>query len=136
MPAIMVSSVFDFWPGIYRGTFHGDLTVHVGPGSVRFFGLRLAEDKPMFVASDHHLLQGALDQHDIVWDTATSTLSGEFKAIADTPYTLWFAAPERYTLSGTEVSCGAAETTRDGRAITVKFQSGPGGPAKWTLRFK
>ena len=129
-------TVFDFWAGAYRGTFHRDFTVHVNPGSVRFFGLRLAEDKPMFVASDHHLLQGALDQHDIAWDPAAGTLSGAFTAIADTPYTLWFAAPEKCTLDGAEVSCGAAETARDGRAISVKFNSGAGGPAKWSLRFK
>ncbi len=129
-------TVFDFWAGRYQGTFHGELAVHVNPGSVRFFGLRLAGDKPMFVASDHHLLQGALDQHDIVWDNATATLSGEFNAIADTPYTLWFMAPEKYTLNNATVSCGPVESARDGRAITVKFNSGIGGPAKWSLRFK
>ena len=129
-------TVFDFWAGRYQGTFHGELAVNVNPGSVRFFGLRLAEDKPMFVASDHHLLQGALDQHDIAWDPATGTLSGAFTAIADTPYTLWFAAPEKYALIGTELSFGAVETARDGRAISVKFNSGVGGAAKWTLKFK
>ena len=129
-------TVFDFWAGRYEGTFHGDVTVHVNPGSVRFFGLRLVEDKPMFVASDHHLLQGALDQHNIVWDNATATLSGDFTAIADTPYTLWFAAPEKFTVNEATVSCGAAETARDGRAITMKFNSGPGGPARWALKFK
>ncbi len=129
-------TVFDFWAGRYQGTFHGELAVHVNPGSVRFFGLRLAEDKPMFVASDNHLLQGALDQHNIAWDNAAAALSGEFTAIADTPYTLWFAAPEKFTLIGAEVSCGTVETTRDGRAITLKFNSGTGGPAKWALKFK
>ena len=128
-------TVFDFWAGRYQGTLHGEMTVHVEPGSVRFFGLRLVEDKPMFVASDHHLLQGALDQHDIAWDSTTATLSGEFTAIADTPYTLWFAAPEKFTLNGVNVSCGAAESAREGRAIRVKFNSGPGGPTKWALKF-
>lgn len=128
-------TVYDFWQEHYHGVAQGRLDVQAPPGSVRLYGLRRHGDTPMFLASDAHITQGALDHRSIVWDAEARTLRGVFDAIADTEYNLRILAPEPWEMKEATLSKGEAALFRDGRVIRLHFNNEPPGPLTWTLKF-
>mgnify|MGYP001198083345 FL=1 len=118
-------AVFDFWAGQYAGTMAGQLSVAVPPASVRLLGIREQQHHPFLLASDHHLLQGALDFGPERWDPPSNTLSGTFPAVATTTYTFWILLPsDQWSLRETSFSPAfSVETARSGRVITLRFST-------------
>lgn len=131
-------AVFNFWAGQYAGSMQGQLQVEVPPASVRLLGIREPRQHPFLLASDHHLLQGALDFGPEQWDPATGTLTGTFPAAADTPYSFSFLIPdERWTLRDAALTPERPlEIRRSGRVVTMRFHTGDhSGPAAYRLTF-
>lgn len=128
-------TVFDFWQEQYCGTAKGRLDVAVPPGSVRLFGLRKFEEHPMFLATDRHFTQGALDHKSIEWDASGRQLRGVFEAVADTDYTLRILIPEGYALQQAAVSAGGAQTIMDERVLKIQFHNAAAGNVEWSAQF-
>lgn len=89
----------------------------------------------MFLASDVHISQGALDHRSIEWDADARTLRGVFDAIADTEYTLRILAPAPWEMKDVALSKGEAALSREGRVIRLHFHNDAPGPLTWTLQF-
>ncbi len=128
-------TVYEFWSGTYHGAAKDRLSVQLTPGSVRLYGFRRFQNRPMFLATDHHFSMGASDSTALDWDAATNTLSGAFDAVADADYTLRFLAPAPYELD--EVSVNAEEVTHDieGEIIVLRFNCAEAAETTWSLRF-
>ncbi len=85
-------TLYEFLPGVYHGLVQGGTSLSVPPASVRLFGLRPYMERPMFIASDRHIAQGAADHQSIEWDAETKRLTGVFQA-DPVPYRLRVLAP-------------------------------------------
>jgi len=89
-------------------------------GGVCLLGLRLSDDHPMFLATDRHYTQGAMDHTKIAWDAASRQLSGVFDATPDTDYTLRILVPPPYTFQQARcVHVSRAKLRRGERLATV-----------------
>lgn len=124
-------TVFDFWQQQYLGTATGSLSVQVPPGSVRLLGLRPYEDRPMFLAHDRHLLQGAMEYNKLAWDPNTLTLSGSFEAIEATTYTAYVLVPEPY-----QPLDNGPEWTAQDKLLIGKIPAAVTGEKNWQLHFQ
>lgn len=128
-------TVYDFWQEHYHGVAQARLDVQVPPGTVRLYGLRRHTETPMFLASDVHITQGALDHRSIVWNAEARSLEGVFDAIADTEYNLRILAPEPWEMKEAALSKGEAALFREGRVIRLQFHNDSPGRLTWTLKF-
>jgi hypothetical protein len=129
-------TVFDFWEGRYYGTAATQLPVRVPPGSVRLLGLRPYESRPMLLASDRHITQGAMDQTAETWDAAARTLTGQMETTGDTPYVLRILAPEGFTPKVATVSSGPVPWSFEDRVLTLRFAVGEAASLEWRVTFE
>jgi hypothetical protein len=67
---------FDFWRQKFLGGVAGDMKVRVAPGGVTLLALHEKLDRPQFISTDRHVLQGALELEDVVWDEGAKLLTG------------------------------------------------------------
>ncbi len=128
-------TVYDFWKGQYYGTAKGLLTVQPPQGGVCLLGLRPYEEHPMFLATDRHYTQGAMDHTQLEWNAATAQLRGAFDAVPDTPYTLSILVPPSFTVKNASVSTASVITAQQGNVLTLSFHSQDGGPTDWRVQF-
>jgi len=128
-------TVYEFWGETYYGTAQDRLDVRVPPGSVLLFGLRKYEDHPMFLATNRHFSQGALDHELIEWKADDRLLHGRFIGISDTNYRLRVLAHEPYAYREAAVSADIAKTTVQGRVICMEFHCDSAGPVDWQVQF-
>ncbi|MGH8167775.1 MAG: hypothetical protein ACREQ1_11075, partial [Woeseiaceae bacterium] len=67
---------YDFWRQLFIGEVSGEVTASIPPGSVRLLSLHEKKGRPQFIATDRHVLQGAIEIEHLEWDEATKSLSG------------------------------------------------------------
>lgn len=128
-------TLYEFVTGNYHGLMNDAGNISLPPGAVRFFGLRPFENRPMLLASERHLGQGALDHREINWDAETQQLTGVFRADPVT-YQLRFLAPPPWELLEAHVSSGSSEVNHVGDdTIILDFSCDTRQTVHWTLRF-
>ena len=132
LPADTYHTVFDFWAETYCGVMDKELRVKVGPGSVRLFGVRPhTAEHPMFVAANHHMLQGALDCESMEWraDSAvTGALSAKFAHDPSRTHDAYILLPESWRF--VSATAGTASVL-NGRLLTLS-----GMPPQWEASFQ
>ena len=128
-------TVYDFWANTYVGMIADELQIEIPPESVRLLGLRYAEQRPMLVASNRRLTQGALDHTALKWNHETQRLSGAFNGTAHFPYTLTFRIPPPYQLKSMECSEAIANQTQAGESLSITFTPKETGPITWQAQF-
>jgi hypothetical protein len=67
---------FDFWKQQFVGEVTDEIKVVVQPGSVTLFALHEKLDRPQFISTDRHVLQGAVELESVSWNESAKTLSG------------------------------------------------------------
>jgi alpha-galactosidase len=67
--------VFEVWSQQYLGVHRGHTSFDIRPHGVKLLGLRPALDRPQLVGSGFHLLQGACEIQEEVWDGESLRLS-------------------------------------------------------------
>ncbi|GIX06091.1 MAG: hypothetical protein KatS3mg115_0494 [Candidatus Poribacteria bacterium] len=99
---------YEFWDqvlyGIHQRTFS---VVALPPRSAKLFALREERPVPIFLSSDVHVAQGAVELQTIGWDEKSQTLLGVYRPDGRTAATLYFYVPERFVPAG--VSCAHAK---------------------------
>lgn len=89
----------------------------------------------MFLASNRHFTQGALDHELVEWKEDDRMLHGRFAGLAGTNYRLRVLAQDPYTLREAVVTADIAKTTTQGRVICMEFRCGENGPVDWQVQF-
>jgi hypothetical protein len=84
---------YDFWQGRLFGEVTGSLEVDVLPLSVTLLSLHERKGHPQFISTDRHILQGAVEIEDTVWDTSSGTLSGTCCGATGTSYNVMVYLP-------------------------------------------
>lgn len=67
---------YDFWLERFLGEIGGQIDLNVLPGHATVLALHEKRDIPQVIATDRHVLMGAVELEDVAWDATTRTLSG------------------------------------------------------------
>ena len=80
--------VYDFWNDSLVGTYEGSqrLEFDMGPSEARMLSIREVLDRPQFISTNRHIMQGYVDMVFCRWDQEKTTLAGRCKVIAGEPY--------------------------------------------------
>ncbi len=128
-------TVYDFWAGRYLGIIKDTLQLEVPPSGVRILGLRFAERRPMFVATNRDYTQGASDHEEIAWSHDKQQLSGRMSATKGFPYALSFYIPEPYRLTTATCSVDGSKSVVEGESTLLTFTPTETGEVTWSLQF-
>ena len=119
--------LYDFWNDRLAGKLRGaDVLVQdLRPGEARMLAVHEAQAAPQFIATDRHVMQGALDL--IVrpaWDGQKMTLSGTSRVAADDPYRVIIACngflPASATAQGATAELGKPSAQNGLTVLTLR----------------
>ncbi|HIJ66632.1 MAG TPA: hypothetical protein HPP77_11855 [Candidatus Hydrogenedentes bacterium] len=129
-------TVYDFWRDAYRGAAQGKLEIALPPSSVSLLGLRPYQNRPMFLATDAHFTQGAMNVRSIEWDDHAKRLCGSFNVEAGTSCRYRVLFPEPYEPVGVSTPQGKARSQTDGRVLKFSIPAAEKGPIEWRAEFR
>lgn len=86
--------VYDFWLERFCGEVTGSLNVSVLPGQVTLLALHEKTGAPQVIGTDRHVLQGAIELKDVVWQATTRTLAGTSLGALTTAHNVMVYLPE------------------------------------------
>ena len=131
---------FDFWNDRYLGLRRGSqrLDQDLRPGEARMIAVHEALDRPQFIATDRHVLQGVVDLVRCDWDARDKKLTGTSRLVPGEPYTVVIATnghrAKRAAAAGAEAVLTAR---RDGEGlVSLRLLSRAGGETSWEVAFQ
>jgi hypothetical protein len=107
---------FDFWQERLWGEVTGRLEVEVPPAGVTLLCLHEKLARPQLLATDRHILQGAVELEALAWDRETETLSGTSVGPPGSSHTLFIHLPQERPWSQ-----GPQALPRDGAGCTLRM---------------
>lgn len=128
---------WEFWTETWQGVNRGKFALQLPPRSVRLVAMQPAAERPHFLTSDRHMLQGAVELKDQSW--REGVLSATLEVIGGFPMTARFAVPEGFDLSRISTSDGVTAAHRfecGGRILAVTLASDVTKNAETRLEFK
>jgi len=85
---------FDFWKQQFIGELTAEIRVTIQPGSVTLLTLHEKSGKPQFLSTDRHVLQGAVEIENVIWNETTKTLSGISQGPLNTSHNVFVYVPQ------------------------------------------
>lgn len=85
---------FDFWNSKLTGEIKNELKVTVSPLSVMLLAVHEKPAFPKIISTDRHILQGAVELEDVIWDPDRMILSGISSGVPGSAYNLYIYIPE------------------------------------------
>lgn len=108
--------VFDFWKQQFMGEITGEINIEIQPGSVTLLAVHEKLKHPQLIATDRHVLQGAIEVEQISWDEKSNSLSGISKGALGTSHNVLIFVPQE-----TQWSWGGKVLFYDFENYTLKF---------------
>jgi len=134
--------VYDFWNDCLAAKLRGSdvLVQDLRPGEARMLSVHEAKAVPQFIATDRHVMQGALDLVvRPVWNGQTKTLSGTSRVAAGDPYRVILAcngyAPVSAAAHGGSVALGGIDERTGLTALTLR-SADQDRDVVWSVAFK
>lgn len=87
---------FDFWQQRLLGEFTRELRVKVAPASVTLLALHEKQGVPQVLSTDRHVLQGALELENVVWNAPAKILEGVSLGPEQTAHNVSVYIPEAH----------------------------------------
>lgn len=85
---------YDFWMERFCSEVTAVLDVEVLPGHVTLLALHEKTNVPQVIGTDRHVLQGAIELEDVVWDATARTLAGTSTGPLNTSHNVAVYLPE------------------------------------------
>jgi hypothetical protein len=131
--------VYDFWNNTFLGKISGGeiLIQTLRPVEARMMSVHEALDRPQFISTNRHVMQGYVDIREMVWNERSSILSGESDVSADEEYKIVVAGngykPVSCRVEKAESSVGTLDTEENLSVLTIK--SCRSGKIRWEIEF-
>jgi alpha-galactosidase len=84
---------YDFWKNKFLGEVAHEIKVAVQPGTVTLISLHAKLDRPQFISTDRHVLQGAMELAEMHWNEDTQTLAGRSSGPLNTAHNVFVHVP-------------------------------------------
>ena len=132
--------VYDFWNDRLVGKFSGGgrLEQDLRPGEARMMSVREVLDRPQFISTNRHIMQGYLDMVGIPkWDAAQLSLTGTSKVVGGETYKVILATNGYRPVSSTAVSAESKVELLPGndRLARLSIDMPENATVKWTVTF-
>jgi len=92
LPQAEAYVAFDYWADRFVKPFNKCLESDLPPASCRILAVRPVSPHPQVISTSRHITQGIVDLVEEKWDSATHTLSGVSRVVANDPYELRIVA--------------------------------------------
>ena len=86
--------VYDFWDNRYKGEITKELKVTVPPASVMLLSIHEKSGVPKIISTDRHILQGAVELENVIWDPGKQILSGISLGVPESAYNVYIYIPD------------------------------------------
>ena len=113
------------------------LALTVEPRSARTVAIRPATARPQVIGTTRHMVQGAVDVVDEIWDPTTRTLKATAATLDARAYAVTVAVPKgmRPGACKADVAC-AVKSLPSGHAVLEWPAGGDGRDIRWELKFR
>jgi len=133
--------LYDFWNDRFIGKKLGDDTLRqrLRPGEARVLSVHAVLDRPQWIATDRHMMQGYVD---LVgrpeWSERDRTLTAVSRLVEKEPYRVIVATNGHKAVSASAQNARATlrPHAEDPNLVVLKLQSDDGGDARWSIRFE
>ncbi len=95
---------FEFWTGIFKGSFTGSFSTRLAPRHVALVVFREGTGVPQFLSSNRHVTQGWADVISCNWDDGLNRLSMAANCIPDHEHSFDFHVPAVYKITSALVN--------------------------------
>jgi hypothetical protein len=131
---------WDFWNNCSAGLIDGSQAFRqtLRTGEARMIALHAKEDRPQFISTSRHIMQGYIDLKDVAWDEKTKTLSGVASVVEGDTFIIIVAA-NGYTARSIKVSSGGAflkEADAKHGLLSLSLYSKKSKEIRWRLSFR
>jgi len=131
---------YDFWNDVFIGKIPGSglLKQTLRPGEARMLAVHRVEDRPQFLSTSRHLMQGYVDLVGAVkWDARKNTLSGTSKVIGGQKYEIILAGNGHETIAAAAEGATAHIEPLPGAAglVRLTLQTPQNAEIPWTVTF-
>jgi len=124
-------AVFDFWSDKFLAPLRGGLKLTLPGHSCRVLAIRPAANHPQLLSTSRHITQGIMDVLEEKWDTATKTLSGTSRVVANDPYELRVVVPV-----GDNSWRALPPATQNGPNVRITITNATSADVKWQIKFE
>lgn len=127
---------YDFWNQRYAGEIAGSVSARLDGQSCQVLAVHRAQDYPQVISTSRHILQGAMDLHEVKWDAAKLQLSGRSDLVGGDPYELRIALPAGFSTKSVTAAPGVRASTRNEQGlVAVRLSRKDSGSVGWTVSF-
>lgn len=128
---------YDYWNRAFLGNLaDAGLCAELAPHSCRVIALHAAKNHPQVISTSRHILQGAMDLHNVKWDDESLTLAGASDIVAHDAYELRIAVPMGYEFDAAEIAGARFRTNTEPGLLVVTIETEQSAPMEWRVRFK
>ena len=132
-------TAYDVWRAAPLPDLTDALTAQLDPHSCLTVAIRPAAATPQVIGTTRHIVQGAVDVADEMWNAATRTLRGRATNLDRRPYALTITLPKgmRPTTCKADIPC-SVRTLESGHAVLewAAGTSGDGSDINWEIKFR
>ena len=129
--------VYDFWSQQLVGRFKGNdpLAVPLKGREARMYSVHESLQRPQFISTNRHIMQGLMELHDVQWDRDARVYSGSADVVAGETMDIVFAANGHPVLSVAVDQGHAAITALDADLFVLKLACQTSQKVRWKLTF-
>ncbi|PYO96108.1 MAG: hypothetical protein DMD60_11580 [Gemmatimonadetes bacterium] len=128
---------YDVWRDAPVANLKAGLPLTLEPRAARTIAIRPAAARPQVVGTTRHVVQGAVDIADEIWDASTRTLRAKSTNLDSRAYAVTIAVPKglRPGACKADVPC-TVKRLESGHAVLQWAAGGDGRDIRWELNFK
>ncbi len=107
---------YDFWRQQFSGVVTTEMKVSIPPAGVRLLTVHEELERPQFISTDRHILQGAVELESVTWEESTQTISGISTGPLHTSHNVYVYVPGEHPWTW-----GGYVLFRDYESFTLKI---------------
>ncbi len=130
--------VYDFWNDKYLGVHKGSgkLEQKLRPGEVRMMSVHEVLNRPGFISTNRHVMQGYVELSDVKWDAEGKTLSGIADVIGGETFKIVIASNGFAPVSSESDQGKISLSAGNGEYFDVLIDNSENAKVEWSAFFK
>ncbi len=129
--------VYDFWNDEYLGKVAGNgrLEQELRAGEVRMMSVHKSIDRPNFISTNRHLMQGYVELKDVQWNSKKKILSGKADVVGGETFKIVIAANGFVPSASRVISANSKLTDTKKGVFDLLIDSSKNKTVKWRVSF-
>jgi hypothetical protein len=130
--------VYDFWNDQYLGIHGGSgkLEQKLRPGEVRMMSVHKVIDRPVFISTNRHVMQGYVDLSNVKWNAKTQTLSGTADVIGGETFKVVIASNGFMPVSSWSDQGKISYVAGNNEYFDLLIDNAENAKVGWSIRFE